>query len=120
MSPRRRRRSASITVIFWRDIPAQVIAVDGPDREAVMLSERFQHAIDRAAGVAGLTETDAYIEQWARREQDPEIDTTGQISQIVASLEAHHDKQTLEQLVRNGGFATTDSAPGDCSTQLIN
>ena len=101
-------------------IPAQVIAVDGPDREAVMLSERFQHAIDRAAGVAGLTETDAYIEQWERREQDLEIDATGQISQMVASLEADHDKKTLEELVRNGGFATTDSASGDGFNQLIN
>ena len=62
----RRRRKSELIVISWRDIPAQVTAESGDQREKVLLSDRFQHAIDRAATVAGLTETSAYVQEWRR------------------------------------------------------
>ena len=54
-----------ITVISWRDIPAQVTAVSEGDKETTVLSDRFQHAIDRAAAIAGFTETNAYLAEMA-------------------------------------------------------
>ena len=36
-------------LVFWRDIPAQVLVRRGRDKAKVMLSNRFQVAIDRAA-----------------------------------------------------------------------
>ena len=36
-------------LVYWRDIPAQVIVQRGRRREKVQLSRRFQEAIDRAA-----------------------------------------------------------------------
>ena len=69
-----RRRAASFAVISWRDIPAQVIALRGDNRETAVLSERFQHAIDRAASIAGLTETAAYVGEWIRDEEELEED----------------------------------------------
>ena len=67
-----RRRAASFAVISWRDIPAQVVALRGGDRETAVLSERFQNAIDQAASVAGLTETTAYVGEWIRQEEELE------------------------------------------------
>ena len=42
----------TLTVISWRDIPAQVIAKRGRDTFKVQLTPRFQEAIDRAAMLA--------------------------------------------------------------------
>ncbi|MEZ4605350.1 MAG: virulence factor [Deinococcales bacterium] len=42
-------------ILFWRDIPSQVIAQAGRQRHAVMLSGMFQEAIDSAAIYAGKT-----------------------------------------------------------------
>ncbi|MBM44836.1 MAG: hypothetical protein CL458_01135 [Acidimicrobiaceae bacterium] len=120
MTSRRRRRAASVVVISWRNIPAQVVGTEGHKREVEVLSERFQHAIDRAAGVAGVTETDAYIKQWVRDEQLPEPDLAGQVKRIAASLEADYDSQALEQLVRNGGFHATNKGSGDDGRYLVN
>ncbi|HJM00154.1 MAG: virulence factor [Acidimicrobiales bacterium] len=104
----RRRRTASIAVISWRDIPAQVVAIRGDDRETAVLSERFQHAIDRAAGVAGATDTAGYVDQWTRDEDDLEEDIATQVAASAAQLEAQYDDELLEQLVQNGGFKRDD------------
>ena len=55
-----------LTVIWWRDIPAQVTAKEGRARAARELPTRFQEAIDAAAMRAGLIGTDAYLEEWRR------------------------------------------------------
>ena len=57
---------AELTVIWWRDIPAQVTAKEGRARAARELPPRFQEAIDAAAMRAGLIGTDAYLEEWRR------------------------------------------------------
>ena len=54
---------AELTVVFWRDIPAQVIVKAGRKTARRQLSERFEQAIDRAAMRGKLTGTDAYLEQ---------------------------------------------------------
>ncbi len=62
-SGRRRGRSSTpmLSVISWRDIPAQLTTRGGDDAHKLLLHARFQHAIDRAAAVAGLTSTDSYV-----------------------------------------------------------
>ena len=44
---------ASLTIISWRDIPAQVVVKRGRETAKVQLSPRFQEAVDRAAMRAG-------------------------------------------------------------------
>ncbi len=55
-----------ITVVYWRDIPAQVICGSGRRAAKVQLSERFEQAIDRAAMKSGASETDAYLADWRK------------------------------------------------------
>ena len=45
---------AQLTVVYWRDIPAQVIVKAGRKNAKVQLTERFEKAIDRAAMRAKL------------------------------------------------------------------
>ena len=62
-----------ITIVYWRDIPAQVIVGKGRRGAKVQLSERFEQAIDRAAMKAGARDTDAYLAEW-RKASDGEAE----------------------------------------------
>jgi hypothetical protein len=55
-----------LTVIYWRDIPAQVTATDGSASVRVPLPDRFQEAIDEAAMRLGDVGSDAYLAGWER------------------------------------------------------
>jgi hypothetical protein len=50
-----------LTIIFWRDIPAQVIAKQGRKRVRHKLSDRFHKGFDRAAMRAKKLDADAYL-----------------------------------------------------------
>ena len=58
--------AAELTVIWWRDIPAQVVAKRGRTAARVQLTGRFQEAIDMAATRVGLIGTDDYLDEWHR------------------------------------------------------
>ena len=53
--------AAELVTIYWRDIPAQITAQEGRTREKALLGARFQHAIDRAAMVAGMAKATQYV-----------------------------------------------------------
>ena len=100
----RRGNSNSLVTIYWRDIPAQVTAGSRTGGDKVLLHARFQHAIDRAAVVAGKTDTQSYVAEW-RREAEPLVgDATEAARTRAAELEARFPTETLERLVRSGGW----------------
>ena len=53
-----------VTIVYWRDIPAQVIVGRGRKGAKRQLAERFEQAIDRAAMNSGLAGTDDYLSEW--------------------------------------------------------
>ena len=55
---------ATLSIIWWRDIPAQVVAKDARRSSKVVLHPRFQVAIDKAANRAGKREYNSYIAEW--------------------------------------------------------
>jgi hypothetical protein len=98
---------AEKVVVFWRDIPAQVIVKAGRKTAKRQLTERFEQAIDRAAMRAQLTGTDAYLEQWRRGEPTPcGDDLEAEASAAAAALEAEYTAERLRELVANDGNAT--------------
>jgi hypothetical protein len=97
---------ADLTVIWWRDIPAQVTAKAGRRRVAAQLSERFQEAIDAAAMRAGLIGTDAYLEEWRREPRTCGDDLDAEVEQEAEWLEAAYTDDILERLVRASGRET--------------
>ena len=58
-----------VTIVYWRDIPAQVIVGKGRTGAKVKLTERFEQAIDRCAMKIGAKDADAYLAEW--RKADP-------------------------------------------------
>lgn len=104
--PRRRGSSNGLTTIFWRDIPAQVTANRDGETEKAMLEARFQHAIDRAAAVADLTETEAYVAQWRKVTAPLDGDAERAAEAEAARLSDDYPRERLEQLVAQGGAET--------------
>lgn len=97
---------ADRVVVYWRDIPAQVIVKAGRRTARRQLTERFEQAIDRAAMRAGLTGTDAYLEQWRRAEPvSCGDDLEAEADAAAAALEAEHTVERLRELVARGGNA---------------
>ena len=110
---------ASLIIISWRDIPAQVIVKRGRETAKVQLSHRFQEAVDRAAMRAGKGSSDAYLADWARSPPRPcGDDLNAEAAAEAARLEAKYTDDELERLVRAKGLyagAVTDSGAAPAS-----
>ena len=95
-------------LIFWRDIPSQVVVQRGRKREKVQLSARFQEAIDRAAMRAGKGGSDAYLSEWRRETSRVESDADLReiAEQIAGRFEAEISDDALRALIKNHGTAS--------------
>lgn len=106
------RRSASeITVILWRDIPAQVNGRDGDERHQIILPGRFQKAIDRAAMVAGKKTAQEYVAEWRRESHPLAGDLVECVTSMASAIEAELTPARLKSLVENGGWNPTSTTP---------
>jgi len=94
---------AKLTTVYWRDIPAQVIARERRDTAKIVLTERFAEAIDKAAMRAKMAGTDAYLEQWRREVVNCGRDLQVAVDEAAARLEQEFDDEHLATLVKNGG-----------------
>ena len=110
---------AKLTTVYWRDIPAQVIAKPerrsgrrsvpgtGPGLIKRELPIRFQEAIDRAAMRAGRSGSNDYLEDWRRdtrectRQENEDLELT--VDQLVELLETEFSAEVLQSLVKSGG-----------------
>ncbi len=96
---------AKLTVVYWRDIPAQVIVKAGRNAAKRQLSERFEKAIDRAAMRAKLRDTDSYLAEWRRADPvDCGEDLEAEAEAAAARLESEFDEARLTALVASGGL----------------
>lgn len=95
--------SATLTVIYWRDIPAQVTAKGEAGSARAQLTDRFQKAIDAAAMKAGLVDMDLYLEEWRQEARPCGDDLEGEVAAEAERLEAAFDRDLLLQLARSGG-----------------
>lgn len=95
---------ANLIIVYWRDIPAQVIVKKGRATAKRELSLRFTEAIDMCAMRTGAAETDDYLADW-RRADPVEVsdDLEAEAGKAAAELEASYDKERLVALVKGGG-----------------
>jgi hypothetical protein len=97
---------ADLTILYWRDIPAQVIAKAGRKSAKRELTLRFTEAIDMAAMRSGAAATDDYLASWRRGDPTPCGDDLEAEAQAAAErLEAEYDKDRLRALIDNQGRA---------------
>ena len=103
---------ANLITLYWRDIPAQVIAERGRGRkreqEKIELPRRFSVAIDAAAMRDGVDSTDDYLSEWRRSEpEECSEDLEAEASSRATALGDEYTSETLRVLVENGGKWTT-------------
>lgn len=92
-------------IVYWRDMPAQVIIKEGRKAARRQLPERFEQAIDMAAMRADKRETDAYLAEW--RKSDP-VAIEGEDFEALAEaeakrIEAEFPQDRLVALANAGG-----------------
>lgn len=95
-----------VTIVYWRDIPAQVIVGKGRRGSKVQLTERFEKAIDRCAMKIGAKDADAYLAEWRKAppyEVEGEQDAVA--AAVAAQLEAEYDTERLKALINAEGWA---------------
>lgn len=91
-------------IVYWRDIPAQVIIKQGRKSAKRELSLRFTEAIDMAAMRTGAAESGDYLAEWRKADPTPVgDDLEAEADKAVAEIEAAYDKARLVALVHAGG-----------------
>ena len=100
---------AYLITLFWRDIPAQVIAETGRGRNRrqakIELPRRFAVAIDAAAMRDGANSTDDYLAEWRRSK--PILcsdDLDAEAAKLATDIEADYSAERIHKLVESGGF----------------
>ncbi|MEM1151426.1 MAG: virulence factor [Pseudomonadota bacterium] len=95
-----------VTVVYWRDIPAQVIVGKGRRGAKKQLPERFEQAIDAAAMRLGAKDADAYLAEWRKA---PPYQVDGDAAEVAEAeatrLETEYDRDRVRKLIANNGWA---------------
>ena len=95
-----------VTIVYWRDMPAQVIVGKGRRGAKAPLPERFEQAIDRAAMKVGARDSDAYLSEWRKVNEGARDGTPDEIAGAEAArIETEYDQDRLKALIENDGWA---------------
>jgi hypothetical protein len=99
---------AQLTIVYWRDIPAQVIVKKGRTSAKRELPERFVQAIDMAAMRSGAAATDDYLADWRRADPvECGDDLEAEADAAARRLEAEYDQEAVKRLIANQGRAAS-------------
>lgn len=101
---------AKLTIIYWQQIPSQVIGQEGRVRIKRALSARFAIAIDRAAMRAGKGSSEAYLNEWRRENEVCEGELEALVEQKVRYIEEQFPDAVLAELVKAGGAIQKSAA----------
>ncbi|SDW39295.1 Virulence factor [Ruegeria halocynthiae] len=95
-----------VTIVYWRDIPAQVIVGKGRRGAKRQLEERFEQAIDRAAMKVNAKDSDAYLAEWRKAKPFAVEGDPSEIAEAEAArLESEYDQDRIKALIANDGWA---------------
>lgn len=100
---------AQVTVVYWRDIPAQVIIKAGRKAAKRELSARFQEAVDMAAMRAKAIGTDAYLNDWRREViAECEGDMEAEADKWLEKIDSDYDEVRLNALIAAKGHENAE------------
>ncbi|MEI4261138.1 virulence factor [Roseovarius sp. D0-M9] len=101
-----------VTIVYWRDIPAQVIVGKGRSGAKRQLPERFEQAIDRAAMKIGAGGSDDYLAEWRKAAPYAVEGTAAEVAEAEAArLDTEYDHERIKALIANDGWNDPAGAP---------
>ena len=92
---------ADLIIVYWRDIPAQVIVKKGRQAAKRELPLRFTEAIDMCAMRVGARDTDAYLADPVTVSDDLE----NEADRAFAAIDSEFSQERLVALVKSDGRA---------------
>lgn len=96
---------ATVTILYWRDIPAQIIVKAGRKSAKRQLSTRFQEAIDLAAMRSKAHQAGTYLEQWRRASlPDCNGNLEAEALKLAEQFETSYGEERLALLAKAGGL----------------
>ncbi len=94
---------AKIKIVYWRDIPGQVVVREGRRSTRLRLPARFMKAIERATYRLKKHQDDALFEPWHDVEHPFKGDATEQANKLVEQLKESYTEAVLDKLIRASG-----------------
>lgn len=95
---------ADCIVVYWRDIPAQIIVKKGRKAAKRELSLRFTEAIDMCAMRTGAADSEDYLADWRKGDPVPvSDDLEAEADKAANALEEEFNKERLVALVKSDG-----------------
>ena len=95
---------ADLIIVYWRDIPAQVIVRKGRQNAKRELPLRFTEAIDMCAMRVGARDSDAYLAEWRKGDPIPVgDDLEAEADKALADIDSRYDREKLVALVKAEG-----------------
>ncbi|MCP4336175.1 MAG: hypothetical protein GY785_26325 [Gammaproteobacteria bacterium] len=98
-----------LKIVYWRDIPGQVVIREGRRSTRLRLPPRFMKAIERAGYRLKKKQQDAMFEPWHDVTQPFEGDIKDQAKHLVQQLDELYTGEVLETLIRGSGVDETRS-----------
>lgn len=91
-------------IVYWRDIPAQILVKKGRKSARRELPAAFMETIDACAMRVGAKDSDAYMAEWRRADpvevsDDLETEADTALSDLIAT----YPKDRLKELLSAGG-----------------
>jgi hypothetical protein len=94
---------AKLKIVYWNDIPGQVVVREGRRSTRIRLSARFMKAIARASARLKKQNKDALFEPWRDVDQPFTGDIKEQAKILVRHLEEEYSEAVLDKLIRASG-----------------
>ncbi|MTH98900.1 virulence factor [Roseibium sp. RKSG952] len=93
---------AQKTIVYWRDIPAQILVKKGRKSARREMPSVFMEAIDACAMRVGAKDSDAYMAEWRRSDpievsDDLETEADGALEELTGAYPRDRLKTLLDQ-----------------------
>lgn len=94
---------SKLKIVYWNDIPGQVVVREGRRSTRIRLPARFRRAIERASYRLKKQGKDAFFDPWHDVDQPFEGDIREQAKILVRTLEEQYSEAVLDKLIRASG-----------------
>tara|TARA_B100001057_G_scaffold134051_1_gene133476 strand:- start:907 stop:1272 length:366 start_codon:yes stop_codon:yes gene_type:complete len=98
-------KDKEIKIVYWRDIPAQILIGRGRSAKKIILSEKFEKTIDICAMKTDSKDMESYLKYW--RKSNP-LNYNGEAYKAAETeakkIELFYSKDKLRSIIDNNGW----------------